>query len=52
MVFECPLSASLRLKHSNLFATAQDLSSVCRLPLAARFVYDCYFMHAEFVAED
>jgi len=27
------------------------LSSVCQSPLAARFIYECYLMHAEFVAE-
>jgi len=50
MVFECPLFAPSRLKYSKLFAAAQDLSSVCQSPLAARFTHDC--MHAENVAED
>jgi len=52
MVFDCLLYAPLSLKHSNTFAAAQDLSSVCKSPLAARFMYDCYLMQAEFVAEN
>jgi len=52
MKFEYRLYAPLRLKHSILFATAQDVSSVCQSPLAARFIYDGYLMHAKFVAED
>jgi len=51
VVFECPLYAPLRQKHKKLFEQAQDLSSVCQSPLAARFIYECYLMHAEFVAE-
>jgi hypothetical protein len=51
MIFVCPLYALLRLKYTELFADALNLSSVCQSALAARFIYDCYRMHAEFVAE-
>jgi hypothetical protein len=51
MIFGCPLYAPLRLKHSELFPDAPNLSSVCQSALAARFIYDCFLMHATFVAE-
>ena len=51
MIFVCPLYAPLRLKHTELFAGAPNVRSVCQSALAARFIYDCYLMHAEFVAE-
>jgi len=53
MVIECPLYAPVRLKPGETPAAAQDLSSLCQQPLAARrLIYDCYLMLAEFLAED
>jgi hypothetical protein len=37
IIFVCPLYAPLRLKHTELFADAPNLSSVCQSGLAARF---------------
>jgi hypothetical protein len=51
MMFVCPFYAPLRLKHTGLFAVAPNLSNVCQSALAARFIYDCYLMHAVFMAE-
>jgi hypothetical protein len=48
MIFVCPLHATLRLKHTELFADAPNLSSVCQSALPTIYIYDCFLMHAEF----
>jgi hypothetical protein len=49
--FITQMYAPLRLNHTELFADAPILSGVCQPALAARFIYDCYLVHAMFVAE-
>jgi hypothetical protein len=50
-VFVCPLYETLRVKYSELFRDATNLNTVFRTAQIANFLYDCYLMHVEFVAE-
>jgi hypothetical protein len=51
VVFVCPLYETLRAKHSELFRDATKLNSAFSTAHIATFLYDCYLMHVESVAE-
>jgi hypothetical protein len=51
VVFVCPLSETLRVKYSEYFRDATNLNSAFNSAQIARFLYDCYMMHVESVAE-
>jgi hypothetical protein len=51
VVFVCPLYEILRVKYSELFRDATNLNSAFSSAQSARFLYDCYLMHVESVAE-
>jgi hypothetical protein len=51
VVFVCPLYEILRVKYSGLFRDATNLNSAVSSAQIARFLYDCYLVHVESVAE-
>jgi hypothetical protein len=51
VVFVCPLYEILRVKYSGLFRDATNLNSAFSSAQIARFLYNCYLMHVESVAE-
>jgi hypothetical protein len=51
VVIVCPLYKTLRGKYSDLFRDATNLNSAFSSAQVARFLYDCYLMHVESVAE-
>jgi hypothetical protein len=50
VVFVCPLYEILRVKYSE-FRDATNLNTAFSSAQIARFLYDCYLMHVESVAE-
>jgi hypothetical protein len=52
VVFVCPLYEILRVKYSESLRDATNLNSAFSSAKIARFLYDCYLMHVESVAED
>jgi hypothetical protein len=51
VVFVCPLIETLRVKYPELFRDATNLNSAFSSAQIARFLYDCYLMHVESLAE-
>jgi hypothetical protein len=51
VVFVCPLYETLRVKYSELFRDATNVNRAFSTAQIANFLYDCYLMHVESVAE-